>query len=92
MIKHYLFTKKDKTATYVETITSNAFRSALLFPLSHSLPISASEHERGEIFNELNRHQLLHGEVVDYGTEINSLKSISLLNYVTQVLRLDDEK
>ena len=35
---------------------------------------------------ELNRHQVLHGEVTDYGTEENSLKAISLLNYCAFVL------
>ena len=83
--------KKPSTAIYVDLVASDTFRHALLSPLSHSLPISASEYERDEYFNELNRHQVVHGESLDYGTEINSLKSISLLNYVTQVLRLDDE-
>lgn len=95
VVNQHLFMKKNKkpsTAAYVETIASDTFRSALLSPLSHPLPISASEHERGERFDELNRHQVLHGETLHYGTEVNSLKSISLLNYVTQVLRLDDKK
>jgi len=94
VINQYLFmrdNKKPTTAIYVSTITSDTFRHALLSPLSHPLPISASKHERDENFNELNRHQVMHGESLDYGTEINSLKSISLLNYVAQVLRLDDE-
>ena len=83
--------KKPSTAIYVDTVASDTFRHALLSPLSQPLPISASKNERDESFNELNRHQVMHGESLDYGTEINSLKSISLLNYVTQVLRLDDE-
>ena len=37
-------------------------------------------------FSELNRHQVLHGEVTEYGTEQNSLKAISLLNYCAFVL------
>ena len=37
-------------------------------------------------FTELNRHQVLHGEVTDYGSEANSLKAVSLLNYCTFVL------
>ena len=37
-------------------------------------------------WSHLNRHQVLHGEVVDYGTEENSLKAISLLNYCATVL------
>ncbi len=94
VINQYLFMrseKKPRTAIYVDTIASDTFRHALLSPLSQPLPISASQNERDETFNELNRHQVMHGESLDYGTEINSLKSISLLNYVAQVLRLDDE-
>lgn len=33
----------------------------------------------GESFTSLNRHQVMHGESSDYGTEINSLKAFSLL-------------
>jgi hypothetical protein len=33
----------------------------------------------GESFTALNRHQVLHGESSDYGTEINSLKAFSFL-------------
>jgi hypothetical protein len=83
--------KKPSTAIYVDSIASDTFRHALLSPLSQPLPISASKNERDESFNELNRHQVMHGESFDYGTEINGLKSISLLNYVAHVLRLDDE-
>jgi hypothetical protein len=83
--------KKPSTAIYVDSFASDTFRHALLSPLSQPLPISASKNERSETFNELNRHQVMHGESWDYGTEVNGLKSISLLNYVAQVLRLDDE-
>lgn len=94
VIKQHLFmreNKKPRTAIYVDTIASNTFRRAILSPLSNTLPISASKYERDQDFDELNRHQILHGESLDYGTEINSLKAISLLNYVVQVLRLDDK-
>lgn len=96
VINQYLFIrvrgeKKPRTAIYVDTLASDTFRHALLSPLSHPLPISASKSERDEYFNELNRHQVMHGESLDYGTDINSLKSISLLNYIAQVLRLEDE-
>ena len=94
VVNQYLFMRRNKkpgTAIYVDAVVSNTFRHALLSPLSQSLPISASENERGEHFNALNRHQVMHGESLGYGTEINSLKSISLLNYVSEVLRWDDE-
>lgn len=57
----------------------------MMHPLICPLP------ECGANFDGLNRHQVLHRESVDYGTEINSLKAISLLNYVFQVLRKDEE-
>lgn len=42
-----------------------------------------SEFERtGIVFNALNRHQVLHGEVSNYGNELNSLKAFSLLAFV----------
>lgn len=98
VINQHLFMRKrgekkprPSTAIYVDSIASDTFRHALLSPLSQPLPISASQNERDNSFNELNRHLVMHGESLDYGTEINGLKSISLLNYVAQVLRLNDE-
>ena len=75
------------TAKYVEKLAMDSFRTALLYPLSVTLPIWASERERNDTFADLNRHQVLHGESTEYGTELNSLKAISLLNYIAQVLR-----
>ena len=52
-----------------------------------SAPLWQSERERESTFNELNRHQVLHGEVFDYGTEINSLKAISFLTCLSHILK-----
>lgn len=84
--------RKPRTAIYVEQIAVDTFRAVLLSPLAHSLPIGASEKERGAGFNELNRHMVLHGESLDYGTKTNSLKAISLINYVSHVLNSDDNE
>ncbi len=75
------------TAKYIESVAADTFWAAMLHPLSVTLPISASKHERDNRFVGLNRHQVLHGESTEYGTELNSLKAISLLNYIAQVLR-----
>ena len=83
--------KKPRTAIYVEQVAADTYRAALLSPLAQTLPIGASEHERDEGFSELNRHMVLHGESLDYGNKINSLKAISLINYVAHVLRTDDK-
>ncbi len=92
IVNEYLFMKKDKkpsTAAYVATVAADSFMAALLSPLSHSLPIGLSEKERPPGFSALNRHLVLHGESLDYGTKENSLKSVSLVNYVAHVLTED---
>lgn len=75
-------------AIYADEVTSDSFLSAVLSPLGEKLPINASESERVEGWTALNRHMVLHGESVDYGTKINSLKAISLVNYVASTLKL----
>jgi len=77
--------KKPRTAIYVEQIASDTYQSAILQPLAQQLPINLSEDKRDKDFNELNRHMVLHGESLDYGTKVNSLKAISLINYVAQL-------
>ena len=64
--------------------------STSLVPLLQStLPLWMNESERHnwmkqhrtDSFPELNRHEVLHGLSVEYGTETNSLKAISFLNW-----------
>ena len=57
--------------------------------LQSTLPLWMNERERHnwmkkhrtDYFPGLNRHEVLHGISVDYGTETNSLKAISFLNW-----------
>jgi hypothetical protein len=60
----------------------------------HELDLFKSESERqvaarksGATFIALNRHQVMHGESWDYGSETNSLKAFSLLAFVGLHLR-----
>lgn len=62
------------------------FGRAYLEPLLQQIPIKYGEGRRGDGFTELNRHAVMHGEALDYGTEGNGLKAISLLNYVSFIL------
>lgn len=54
----------------------------------HTMDILKSQKQReedtrsGKVFNALNRHQVMHGEVSNYGTELNSLKALSLLIFI----------
>lgn len=60
---------------------------ALWQPLSDHQPISYSASKREtEEYAGLNRHTVLHGESLDYATELNSLKAFSFLSYVASLL------
>ena len=82
--------KKPRTAVYAKQTDKTRFKNALLSPLANVTPICASEHEREDGFDLLNRHTVLHGESLDYGSKVNGLKAISLINYVAQVLDKDE--
>lgn len=90
-----MFRRKDKKpemAAYVEAALGvDEYRAALLSPLGGEHPISLSEAQRPAEFDGLNRHQVLHGESLTYHTEINSLKAVSLLGFLSWVLHMDDE-
>jgi hypothetical protein len=91
----YLFIRektrtKPEISIYVEQTFADAFKISLLSPLCIILPIGASQKERLPDANLLNRHAVLHGESLTYGTQINSLKAVSLINYVANVLEIDD--
>ena len=65
----------------VGTITS-----ALLEPLKNPIAVASSYNDRSNYPDVLNRHEILHGIDYEYGNEINSLKVISILNYISSIL------
>jgi hypothetical protein len=80
--------KKPRIAGVLSKVASGAITSAMLSPLSSNIPLTADSTQRNEPDfpkGALNRHQVLHGEVTDYGTKANSFKTISLLNYICDV-------
>lgn len=79
---------RPETAAFVDKIENDVFWAALLSPLGQKIPINFSSSERGEGFEGLNRHLVMHGESLDYGTATNSLKCISLLSYAAWVLNV----
>lgn len=60
-----------------------------LAPLSEAekLPISLSENKRSDD-SSLNRHAILHGESLDYGTESNSFKAFYFMAYALTIGRI----
>ncbi len=77
--------KKPETAMYVEAIATDTLMAAFLSPLARIIPLNASQKER-QGSKALNRHTVLHGESLDYGTKANSLRAVSLLSYVGNFL------
>ena len=68
-----------------------SFFKAVLHPLtSKDLPLWKHTKLLEESFKGLNRHQVMHGMIVDYGTELNSLKAVSLLDYLCWILTRPD--
>ncbi|MGY6517208.1 MAG: hypothetical protein ACXIUZ_00635 [Lysobacteraceae bacterium] len=56
--------------------------------LDGTLPLTRSDRDRGPDFVGLNRHAVLHGTDLNYGTEENSLKALSVLNFLALMLPL----
>jgi hypothetical protein len=99
----YDFTKKkffikEKNNKYLSQIASelensvNSFLQLYLSPLQNQTPIMVWEEDISKFPCHLNRHRILHGTSTDYGTEINSLKVISLLKYISDLLTDLDRK
>lgn len=78
--------KKTRATQYVEQQTLSPYRAAFLKPLFEITSINMTMNQRGENFKKPNRHMILHGESISYGTCVNSVKVISLLNYVSNIL------
>ncbi|XYI49322.1 hypothetical protein OOOCML_33085 (plasmid) [Cupriavidus necator H16] len=77
---------RPETAIHAESLDHDFWTRIVLAPLGEFGELNVSGKKRPPDFQGLNRHTVMHGQSLDYGTEINSLKAISLLNYVSHVL------
>lgn len=71
--------------TEIEKISEN-FIEFFLSPLKNQVPIAVNEKYLSQFPCNLNRHEIVHGVNTTYGTKINSLKCISLLKYLSDLL------
>jgi hypothetical protein len=78
---------KPTTARFVEALSTDDLWQAMLSPLCIKHPVNLNANERPAGMNLLNRHQVLHGEVLDYGTRLNGCRVVSLLGYAAFVVR-----
>lgn len=86
--RNYFIKRKDgkpQVSETVDALIDDSYNAVFLDPLRHSLPVAYSKRDRPEGFSLLNRHMVMHGESLDYGTQRYSLQALSLLNYVAVV-------
>ena len=86
---HNLF--EGKIEDTVAAAQKNQTKGGLIERLLDSLKnprwkLKQNQKQRAAGFSDLNRHQVLHGEVTDYGTEEYSLKAIALLHFSSIIL------
>lgn len=79
--------ERPKLLAHAAQFAGSQIAQAFLAPLEAEMPITLSEKARPPGFTGLNRHMVIHGESVDYGTKENGLRAISLLNYISQSLQ-----
>ena len=78
--------RRPMIAIYLEETRPDGFGRVMLHAFEEPVPLMAYADERATDPDGLNRHEVLHGVSVDYGTRENSLKALSLLWYVASVL------
>ena len=86
-----LFTKRSREKqikTFIESefLAGRSIMQAHLHPFTESIPLWKGTRDLEDTFKGLNRHQVMHGTSVRYGTELNSLKAVSLLSCLSWVL------
>lgn len=92
-----LFFHKDKSNEYLPDITvklqekEDEFLHIVISPITEQCPIYAQEKDLREYPIQLNRHKILHGKDTQYGQDINFLKCLSLLKYMSDLLCLFNE-
>ncbi|WP_157658063.1 hypothetical protein [Burkholderia ubonensis] len=83
----FMGNERPKVLAYATELAGTELARAFLAPLESGMTVAMSEKARPQGFSRLNRHMVLHGESIDYGTKENGLRAISLLNYIAQSLQ-----
>lgn len=82
-----------KTANYVmDQIAQDTVVSVFLSPLECVTPLLEHFDDSKTVFDQLNRHAVLHGIDYDYGSKVNSLKAISFIGYVVAILTYNEDQ
>lgn len=95
--KYFVTEKRDKKFKYLPEVAtefvnlSGSISEAFSMPILNQTAINSHESKIGDFPVKLNRHLIMHGVDKEYGTEKNSLKCLSLLVYLSDMLTLINE-
>lgn len=78
-------TKKEKESLkkYLAKTESGSFNNILFEMITNQSAIDTGYSKKNNFEDSLNRHSVVHGLDLHFGTKINSLKALSLLLFVT---------
>lgn len=81
-------TRNEKKALkkYLQTNGTPGFLTTFLSAITEESAIDVYHPDKKKYKSDLNRHGVMHGFDFDYGTELNSLKALSLLCFVTDFI------
>tara|TARA_R110002050_G_scaffold300768_1_gene472377 strand:- start:9061 stop:9906 length:846 start_codon:yes stop_codon:yes gene_type:complete len=95
--KYFITEKKDKKFRHLPEVAteiakiSGSISEAFSMPILVQTAINSHESKIESFPVKLNRHLIMHGMDKEFGTEKNSLKCLSLLVYLSDMLTLIDE-
>ena len=86
---HLFRRRKHSPATlqFANQFATDVLLTSLLEPLRRDGQIRIDTRKLKTTTGVLNRHGILHGSIVDYASEENSLRAISLLAYLSDIVR-----
>lgn len=88
VIDNNLFCKTNKIKKkldYFKKPNQEIFNSIVFYPLENENALNIDSRNRDETFSQFNRHAILHGGDLYYGTIENSYRCIMLIKYLIEV-------
>ena len=93
-----VFFKKEYKNNHLPVITplieaeTEGFLKFYISPLQNQTPLIAHKDQLDNFPCKFNRHQVIHGSSVSYGNKTNSLKAISFLKYLSDILSVLEQR
>ena len=85
------YTRLPEAAEYAASFEGHPLERIVHMALTARLPIQVQMSKRETVgLDRLNRHAVMHGVSLDHDTKDNSLRAMSLLNYVALSLDMED--